>query len=83
MRGSLIKLRHVRTDKPKSETFGSAARASIQQQGVNHANDPKSDKEQGRHDTEGRPVVKKTQETKRQEKQGSEDANDPDEVGKS
>jgi hypothetical protein len=47
------------------------------------ANDPKSDEEQGRRDTEGRPVIKETDESKRQEKEGREDANEPKEVGKS
>ena len=47
------------------------------------ANDPKSDAEQGKRDTEGRPVIKETDETKRKEKQGTEDPADPGDVAKS
>lgn len=47
------------------------------------ANDPESDEEQGKRDTEGRPARKETDESRRQENEGTEDPAYPEKVGKS
>lgn len=42
----------------------------------------KQEQEQGKKDTEGRPIVTETDETKRQEREGTEDPAHPKDVGR-